>query len=211
MSRVLVTGFVPFGALRRNPSADLVRRLARDPACRAAGVRAAVLPVHRTLAPRELARLLARHRPEVLLLTGVAAGRDACCHELAGVNAWRSLRSPRGSAAVRILRGGPASLRSTLSSRPVLDALRASGLSARTSRSAGTFACNLVLYLALRWASHPPRGLAPHGARVAFLHLPATPESLPARPRKPVPTVRLERLARGVRALVLTLARGNSS
>ena len=198
--RVLLAGFEPFGGLRRNPTADVVRRLARDGHTRRAGVATTVLPVHRRRAPEALERALSRHQPETLLLTGVALGRTRVEVERLGVNCYRGASS-RG-AGRRIRKNGPDGLFSTLPLAAVVTELRRAGLRAGISESAGTYTCNLVLYLALCWAREglpsgrrPPKG-------VAFLHVPPTDESLDeSRRATGAPTVELDLLVEGLGSL----------
>lgn len=199
---LLLTAFQPFGRLLRNPSRDVALRLSRDPRFRAAGGRIALLPVDREAAPRRLEALVARHAPAVLLMTGVAPGRAAPSLELLARNTWRGPR--RGALTRRIDPVGPDRLRATLPVRTVLRALSRVGIPGACSRDAGTYACNLVLYTALRWRQTTRR--QPGGATrlVGFLHLPATPECLPPRAR-PIPTVDLACLTAGVREVALAL------
>lgn len=171
-ARVLLTGFEPFGGLTSNPTARAVRRLARDPDCRAAGLRTSVLPVDRRQAPARLERLLRRHRPQALLLTGIAVGRGEFCFERTAVNVWSEAGS-RGLGEP-IHREGPDGLFATAPARPALEALRRGG-PARISESAGTYACNLVLYEALRWTREGTPWGGPAPLWTAFVHVPAVP------------------------------------
>jgi pyroglutamyl-peptidase len=111
------------------------------------------------------------------------------------VNCWRA---PGGRGLGRpIVAGGPDGLFSTVPLAAALASLRRGGLPAEVSESAGTYACNLALYLALLGA--------PAGRLATFVHLPPTPESLPPGSGRR-PTVELERLVAALRALVLDLA-----
>jgi pyroglutamyl-peptidase len=195
---VLLTGFAPFGDLRRNPSADVVRRLARDASLRRLGLRTAVLPVDRRNAPRRLDELVDRRQPRVLLLTGVAAGRPAISVERIAVNCYR--RPGDQGAGRPIAPAGPDGLFVTIPLERSVALLRDSGAAAGISETAGTFACNLILYHAL-WRVHGGRG----PLAIGFVHLPATPESLPEGDARPAEA--LVTLARGVAALVRGLAR----
>lgn len=195
--RLLLTGFEPFAGWRRNPSGDLVRRLGRDAALRARGLRTAVLPVDRARSVARLRELLERHRPAVLLMTGLAAGRAQVGVERIAVNVWR--RAGDRGVGVPIDRGGPDGRFTTLPLGELAEALALGGAPAQISESAGTYCCNLVTYRALGWSregSLPGGGPAP--SRVGFVHLPATPESLPR--GKAVPVLPEEALLEGLRA-----------
>ena len=74
---ILLTGFGPFPGAPFNPTGPLVMALAR---LRAPGVRnirrvAHVFPTSYAAVDRELPALLARERPDVLLMFGLAARR----------------------------------------------------------------------------------------------------------------------------------------
>jgi len=199
-ARILLTGFETFGGLSSNPTATAVRRLARAPDCRRAGMRTAVLPVDRDASPARLATLLQRNRPEALVLCGVGVGRQELCFEPTAVNVWRGERT-RGPGRP-IHRGGPDGLFATAPLAASVKALRRGG-PARISESAGTFVCNLTLYESLRWSREgtPWGGPAPRWC--AFIHVPATPGcGAPAG----TPLMPAEQIERGLKALVLELA-----
>ena len=198
---LLLTGFGPFGEITANPTARAVRRLARDPRCRALGLKTAVLPVDRDESPARLAALLKRHRPRGLILTGVAAGREEICFERTAVNVWRDVGG-RGHGR-RIHPGGPDGLFATGPLAASVQALRAGG-PARVSESAGTYACNLVLYEALRWTREGTPWGGPAPRWTAFVHVPATPGcGAPAE----APTWSEKALEESLRALCLEWSR----
>jgi pyroglutamyl-peptidase len=192
---VLLTGFEPFGDLRRNPSGDIARRLGRDESLRRLGLRVAILPVHRWRAPRQLLGLLERWRPATLLMLGVAAGRPGISVERLAVNCYR--RPGDCGVGRRIHADAADGLFATLPLEPALRRLSARGAPASISESAGTFTCNLALFTALEWSS---RAAERAPGRIGFIHVPATPESLAPGDRRP--TRSAESLARAVGRLV---------
>lgn len=194
-----MAGFEPFGGWTRNPSETAAKALARDRGLRARGVRTVVLPVHRVRAPQALHAAVQRWQPEILVLTGLAASRTVLTLERIGVN-W--YRSPKGGPGRRIVDDGPDALFSTLPWERSLAALRRGG-PAEMSESAGTYACNLVLYLSLL-------GRGESGPRLAgFVHLPPTVGCAPpaARPGAAAPALDDAAVARSLRALCLELLR----
>ncbi len=72
--RILVTGFGPFPGVRVNPTERLMRavvaRLSRGAAFAAAGAR---LDVRYATARRQVAEAIDRHRPDAVLMLGLAA------------------------------------------------------------------------------------------------------------------------------------------
>ena len=89
---------------------------------------------------------------------------------------------------------GPAAYFVTLPVRAMLDAVRAAGVPAELSLSAGAFLCNQVTYELLHYLTQN-RMTTPAG----FAHLPALPEQ--AVDRYPlIPSMSVETMVRGVRA-----------
>jgi pyroglutamyl-peptidase len=160
---ILVTGFEPFGGLRRNPSGDLARAAAAD------DVEGAVLPVDYERVGPALERLLARPWDAVLLM-GVAVGRPNLSLERVAVNFRDPTRPDNAGRAPRdapVVAGGPAAYFATLPVDGLRDKLAAAGLPVEVSLSAGAYLCNAAFYL----ARHV---LDVRGTPCGFLHLPPT-------------------------------------
>lgn len=135
MSRIVVTGFEPFGEWPVNPSGEAVWLLE--------GVSAHVLPVDHELAAETVRGIVRREQPDVILLTGLAAGS---CFRLETVarGPERGLRRGRWPFAAAQAR------------------LAGRGLPCRLSRDAGRYVCETSYFAAL--GTGVPR--------VAFLHVP---------------------------------------
>lgn len=170
---ILLTGFEPFGGASRNPSGEVALAWhGREVA--GARVVGAVLPCVFGAARRELVRLLRRHRPSLVLCLGVAAGRDAITPERVAINV-DDARIPdnagRQPVDRPVVRGGPVAYWSTLPIKAMVAGLRARGVPAAVSQTAGTFLCNHVFY-GLMHAVRRRRGV-----RAGFVHVPAMRES----------------------------------
>jgi pyroglutamyl-peptidase len=149
---ILLTGFEPWGRNRVNPSGVIALALGGH-----------VLPVDFQGAARELRRLIRRHRPDALLMLGLAAGRTRISlealalnvdhHEEAGTQ--RRWRRP-------IRRRGPIALEARLPLDRIFRRLRAARVPAAVSHHAGTFVCNHVFY----------EGLAMFPGPCGFVHVP---------------------------------------
>src|SRR3977135_4522451 len=72
--RILVTGFGPFPGAPFNPTMPLVKRLTRlrGPAFSDVELIGHIFPVTYNTVDRELPQLIARHRPQALLMFGLA-------------------------------------------------------------------------------------------------------------------------------------------
>lgn len=180
---LLVTGFGRFPGAPINPTAALVASLARSPLLRRAELRIAthVFATRYAAVDAELPALIARARPDALIMFGVALRAKHVRIELFARNR-KSVLFPdaSGAAAVglAITPGAPAALRGRFALPAVLAALRATGLRAVVSRDAGRYLCNYLYWRALE------QGARPDGPRiVAFVHVP--PVALKPRPRRP--------------------------
>jgi len=124
-----------------------------------------------------LQRALDQHQPQLVLALGQAAGRCELTPERVAINvddariADNNGAQPVDSAVVP---GGPAAYFSTLPIKAMVAALRAAGVPASVSQTAGTFVCNHVFY-GLMHALHTRPG-ARAAVRGGFMHLPLLPE-----------------------------------
>jgi len=180
---ILLTGFEPFGGARRNPAGEIAQAW-HGRELGGAKVVGAVLPCVFGEARRELARLLLRHRPSLVLCLGVAGGRDAITPERVAINV-DDARIPDNAGHQPVdrpvVRGGPAAYWSTLPVKALVADLRARGFPAVVSQTAGTFLCNHVFY-GLMHAVRRRRGV-----RAGFVHVPAMREAAsPGEPSLPL-------------------------
>ena len=192
MITILITGFGPFPGAPFNPTTPLVRHLARlrRPALRDVHLvghvfetsyaavdrdlpellrrhRHRVAPERRTRDGHALPELLARHRPDALLMFGVATRRKQLSIEMRARNALASLADASGSVlARRTIDAGVPDLRLPAPQQRLLRAARLSPVPAQLSRDAGRYLCN---YLCWRGASAVKAG----GPKLAaFIHVP---------------------------------------
>ncbi len=171
-TRLLVTGFGPYPGVVRNPTAELARRVAASPRLKRNDTVAAshVFEVSYAAVARDLPRLVERHRPDAILLLGLAPRERMARLELRGENRRRTLH-PDATGLVPTLRrldpSGPAERRSRIDRPALLAVFRSAGVPARISRDAGAYLCNAALYAAL--GATEGRGCAPP---VVFVHLP---------------------------------------
>jgi pyroglutamyl-peptidase len=175
MTRVLVTGFEPFGGDDVNPSWEAVSRLTVPQ------VQIRQLPCVYGAALEVLWAAVEELDPEVVVCVGLAGGRARVELERVGVNLDDApMADNAGGYPVDrpIVPGGPAAYFATIPTRDCVDALRAAGVPAGLSYSAGTFVCNHVLYGVL----HRAATLRP-GLRAGFVHVPYLPgQGTPALP-----------------------------
>ncbi len=208
---ILITGFGPFPGAPFNPTGPLVMALARlrDPALRNIRRVAHVFPTSYAAVDRELPALLARERPDVLLMFGLAARRRHIGIETRARNAIsRVVADASGElpAARQIAAGALGARPLRAPAQRLLAAARAAGMPAALSDDAGSYLCN---YLCWRAGEAAARDGGPR--LVAFVHVPnvhAAGVRVPRsrrlqRPRAPArPPFRLDQLIRAGEAIM---------
>ena len=169
---MLLTGFEPFGGEPVNPSWQVAQALQGR---RIGGLRiqAVQLPCVFGQALQALDAALAGSAPQIVLALGQAGGRVDLSLERVAINVDDARMADNiGAQPIDepVQPDGPAAYFSTLPIKAMVAAMRAAGLPASVSQTAGTFVCNHVFYgLMHRLRSHP-------GVRGGFMHLPLLPE-----------------------------------
>ena len=185
---ILLTGFAPFGGEVENPSWQGVSLLDGEVI---AGHRivARRLPVEFHASLDVLRGSIDALAPALVLCVGQAGGRAQLSIERVAINV-DDARIPDNAGASpvddAIVDGGPAAFFATLPIKAMLAELRAAGIPAEISQSAGTYVCNHVFY-GLMYALR-----ARPGVRGGFIHIPYSPEQAarhPGAPSLPVTTV----------------------
>lgn len=206
---VLITGFEPFDQAPLNPSWEVARALQGwQPASPggACTVQAVQLPCVFGAAIEHLQQALAQWQPTLVICLGLASGRSEITPERIAINV-DDARIPdnagRQPVDVAVQPGGPAAYFSTLPIKAMVRDLRAQGIAAAVSNTAGTFVCNHVFYalmyqLALRAAASSGVVVA----RGGFIHVPALPELAALHPG--MPSMALDSQVRGIQIAVET-------
>ena len=200
---VLITGFGPFPGAPFNPTQALVRRLARRrrPALAEVARLVHVFATSYASVDRDLPRLIARHRPDVLLMFGLASRTPFLRIETRARNAVSRLTpdvAGRIRGAARIRPGEAATLPGRAPFQRLLRAARTARLPARLSHNAGAYLCNYTYWRGSETA--PGRWPIPV---VAFVHVPLVRRV--ARPQASRRATTLTDLARAGEAILLAL------
>lgn len=169
---ILLTGFGPFPGAPFNPTGRLAEKLARSRHLARSGARRTAHVFHTSYeaVDRELPALLARTRPDVLVMFGLAARTRHVRIETRARNAASRVvadaagRKPRAGT---IAPGAAASLALRIPAQRLVNAARSTGVKAALSRDAGRYLCN---YLCWRATEAAARANGPKVA--AFVHVP---------------------------------------
>jgi len=169
--RILVTGFGPFPGAPFNPTEPLVARLLRlrRPAFDDVELSGHIFPVTYRDVDRELPQLLAKYRPQALLMFGLASRTPYVRIETRARNAVTMLWPDAEHARVRkgAIAGGADAMMFGPHTTKLLRAAVGTGADARASRNAGSYLCNYLSWRAIEATS------ADSGPRLAaFVHVP---------------------------------------
>ena len=182
---VLVTGFEPFGGERSNPSWEICTQL----------------PAKIGHARIEKLQVPSRFRDAievVALCIGQAGGRDRLSIRRVGINVDDARAPDNGGQQPvdePIAAGGPAAYFATVPIKAMTKAVRAAGVPAEVSNSAGTYVCNHLLYGVLHYLAASRRA-----ARAGFIHVPFAEAQVVDKPGQPSMTVAT--MARGIEAAI---------
>lgn len=179
--RVLITGFGPFPGAPFNPTGRLAQSLARlrRPAFADTARTAHIFAVTYADVDRALPELLARHRPHVLLMFGLATHARVIRIETRARNSVTSLWPDAGHRRAQrsvITPHGPGTLAFGPHIAHLAARARATHLPVRVSHDAGRYLCNYLSFRACEAARAHPQLMA------AFVHVP--PLAQHARPHR---------------------------
>lgn len=144
MTTILLTGFEPFGNATSNPSGEIVKQITGD------NIVTAILPVAYTQSADRLLLLIEQHRPDVVICLGQAEGRTAITPERVAINLDDARLADNEGVLrndVKILQDGPDAYFSTLPVNDIVAAIKAQGIPAAVSLSAGAFCVTMFSML----------------------------------------------------------------
>jgi pyroglutamyl-peptidase len=201
MKTVLLTGFEPFNGAAINPAWEAVRAL---DGWEGAGFQVVTrqLPCVFGLSTRLLLDAIEECRPDVVIAVGQAGGRPDITVERIAINVddapipdndgWQPLDAT-------IVPAGQAAYFATLPIKAIVHAIRARGVAASVSQTAGTFVCNHVFYGLMHFTHGLP-------LQAGFIHVPFLPEQVADRPE--MPWMELAQIVDGLRAAVEVAVHG---
>lgn len=192
MKKLLISGFDPFGGEKINPSYEAVKLL--PDVIGEYELTKIELPTIFGRAAEIMIEKIAEIRPDAVICVGQAGGRRGITPEVIGINLREaSIADNAGNMPKdeKIRAGAPDGIFSTLPVREMVEAIKAEGLPAYLSYSAGAFVCNDLLYSLLYEFKDTE-------IKIGFIHVPFLPEQA----REGVPSMQLSEIVRGLRAAV---------
>ena len=199
MKKLLITGFQPFDGESVNPALEVAKGL-QGKTINGYEVIAREIPVVRFEALKAVQAAIEELQPNAVITIGQAGGRPDITVERVGINI-DDFRIPdnKGNQPIDepVVTGGPLPIKKMVAN------VKAQGIPASVSNSAGTYVCNHLLYGLLHYLTTQGKTAIPAG----FIHIPYLPEQMAVRSGKDaqVATMSLDTLLKGFEAMIAAL------
>ena len=194
--KVLVTGFDPFGSDKINPAIEAVKKL--PDTIKGAKIIKLEIPTVFNKSAQVVHQAIVKEQPDYVLNVGQAGGRSALTPERVAINindgripdndGYQPLDEP-------IQPDGDTAYFTQLPIKAMAKAIRAAGLPAIVSNTAGTYVCNHIFYQVqyMRTKEFPK-------LKAGFIHIPFLPEQVITRPNQP--SMALADIVKGLTAAI---------
>ncbi|RYL92540.1 pyroglutamyl-peptidase I [Sporolactobacillus sp. THM7-4] len=199
--KVLMTGFDPFGDEKVNPALEAVDAL-NEKQVDGVTLKSLHVPTVFSESIKTVTRAIQSWDPDVIICVGQAGGRSRITVERVAINI-DDARIPDNESQqpvdVPIIAGGQVAYWSTLPIKTIVQEIKAAGIPAAVSNTAGTFVCNHLFYgVAHFLATEAPNKIG------GFIHVPFIPKQVLD---KPQPSMALQDIIRGLEIAAVTAAR----
>lgn len=194
--KILVTGFDPFGSDKINPAIEAVKKL--PDTIKGAKIIKLEIPTVFNKSAQVVHQAIVKEQPDYVLNVGQAGGRSALTPERVAINindgripdndGYQPLDEP-------IQADGDTAYFTQLPIKAMAKAIRAAGLPAIVSNTAGTYVCNHIFYQVqyMRTKEFPK-------LKAGFIHIPFLPEQVITRPNQP--SMALADIVKGLTAAI---------
>ncbi|MFE1629018.1 pyroglutamyl-peptidase I [Brevibacillus reuszeri] len=197
MTKVLVTGFDPFGGEPINPAWESVKELAKIESDQYK-VEVRQIPTVFNKSIEHLYAAIEETKPDIVLCIGQAGGRGDLSIERVAINVNDArIADNEGNQPIDtpIVEHGPAAYWSTLPIKSMVHELQQQGIPASISQTAGTYVCNHVFYGLMHYVAENKATI-----RGGFIHIPYLPEQ--AARQSGQPSMALETIVKGLRVAI---------
>ena len=176
--KILVTGFDPFGGEAINPAWEAVSRLPKE--IEGAEIVTVQIPTVFGDSAKRLFEAVEEQQPDAVVCVGQAGGRFGITPERVAINVDDArIADNKGQQPLDTViqaDGAPAYF-TTLPVKAMVEAVKAAGLPASLSNTAGTFVCNHIMYQNLYYLTkHYPN------TQGGFIHVPYVTEQVVDKP-----------------------------
>src|SRR4030088_604070 len=207
--RILITGFGPFPGAPFNPTQPLVARLLRlrRPALSDVELNGHIFPVTYKAVDHQLPQLLAKHRPQALLMFGLATRTPYVRIETRARNAVTMLWPDADHAPLLNgwIGGGADAIMFGPHTAKLLRPADSAGVDARASRDAGSYLCN---YLSWRGIEATRTAQISNGpVLAAFVHVPPVARDGGSRHQGTTPRITPEQLVDAGEAMLMEIVK----
>ncbi|MHA1908258.1 MAG: pyroglutamyl-peptidase I family protein, partial [Candidatus Thorarchaeota archaeon] len=161
-----------------------------------------VLPLDYTKAADVLRTAIEKHEPKYVLCCG-QANRSAITLEQVGLNVQNIKREDNYGnkpTSYKIDEGAPAAYFATIDTHPLVEAIKAEGIPADVSYSAGTYGCNWILFNLLHWIMNQEVS-----TDAMFVHVPPLPNQAIEKDTMALATMPLGVTADAIRIIIENL------
>ena len=197
MKKILITGFDPFGGESINPAFEAVKLLPDT----IAGAQVIKLEVPTVFGkgPQKTIDAIEEYKPDYVLCIGQAGGRSQLTPEFVGIN-YVQARIPdnEGNQPMNqpLVEGAPQAYFATIPVHAMVEKIKANGIPASVSYTAGTYVCNAMLYCVMHalYTKYP-------NVKGGFMHVPFATEQTVNQPAG-TPGMNLKDIAKGIQAAV---------
>ena len=191
--KILITGFDPFGGETVNPAYEAVKLLPDTIA--GAEIIKLEVPTRFHRAGAVLEDAMQRHKPDAVICVGQAGGRAAITPEKVAINLMDG-RIPDNAGYqpvdMPIREDGETAYFTSLPVKAMVQKMRAAGIPAALSYTAGSFVCNSLMYTLLYLIDRQYPAM-----RGGFIHVPYAMEQAVSKPLG-TPSMELHQIARGL-------------
>ncbi|MED3802552.1 pyroglutamyl-peptidase I [Lysinibacillus xylanilyticus] len=169
MTKILLTGFVPFLDYKINPTMQIVENLNGE-MVDGYEIVGRILSVDFQQSAQQLKQYIAETKPQIIISLGLAGGRFKITPERIAINIKDGEEDNNGYIPVdeSIYDGGVDAYITNLPIRNMVNRLCEEGYPAEISNTAGTYLCNNIMYEGLVYAKQHK------GIRAGFIHIPAS-------------------------------------
>lgn len=197
MKKVLVTGFDPFGGESINPAFEAVKLLP-DSILDAKIIKLEV-PTVFSKGPDATIAAIEKEQPNFVLCIGQAGGRSQMTPEFVGIN-YAQARIPDNAGEQPLnqplVEDGATAYFTQLPIYAMVEAMKAKGIPAAVSYTAGTYVCNAMLYRVLHATNTKYTNV-----KAGFMHVPYATEQTVNQPAG-TPGMNIADIAKGIEASI---------